>query len=106
MGQLFCKSCGRQTVDFSELPIADLTNRELRLLDALVSGGERFQSHQMIADGMYADDPQGGPLDSRGVIRVVVHKLRPKLEASGWRIESRFGVGYRLSRSVNETAGA
>lgn len=106
MAQLFCKCCGRQMHDFAKLPVTDLTNRELLLLEALVSSGERFQTYRGIAETMYADDPQGGPLDVRGVIRVVVHKLRSKLQASGWIIESRHGQGYRLIPSADETAGA
>jgi len=69
-----------------------LRNRELRLLEILLSSPERLFSKAHLVDRLfsYSEDP------SENAIEVYVGRLRKKIEGSNARIETVRGVGYRI----------
>jgi len=71
----------------------DLRNRELRLLEILISAPGRIFSKTQLCDRLfsYAESV------TDNAIEVYVGRLRRKLEGSGTRIETVRGVGYRLT---------
>jgi len=70
----------------------NLRNRELRLLEILLSSPERLFSKAHLVDRLfsYSEDP------SENAIEVYVGRLRKKLEGSKAKIETVRGVGYRI----------
>jgi len=74
-----------------------LSPQQAVLLNALL-GRERFVSYETLAEALWGDDPEGGPLDARGQIRAALSKLRRGIAAAAlpWRIENCYGTGYRL----------
>lgn len=72
--------------------IRSLRNRELRLLEILLSSPERLFSKAHLVDRLfsYSEDP------SENAIEVYVGRLRKKLDGSSVRIETVRSVGYRI----------
>jgi len=72
----------------------NLRNRELRLLEILLSSSERLFSKAHLVDRLfsYSEEP------SENAIEVYVGRLRKKLDGSNVRIETVRGVGYRIHR--------
>ena len=68
----------------------------LGLLDALTMRFPHVVGYDAIIDRMYGHDPQGGPLNTRGVIATVLCKMRPKLEGSPFSIETYHSSGLIL----------
>lgn len=70
----------------------ELRNREMRLLEILLSSPDRVHSKAQLTDRLFsaAEDV------SENAIEVYVARLRRKLEGSSVRIETLRGVGYRL----------
>lgn len=73
--------------------VRHLRNRELRLLEILLSSPERIFSKAHLVDRLFSfsEDP------SENAIEVYVGRLRKKLEGSNAKIETVRGVGYRIS---------
>ncbi|WP_371157153.1 response regulator transcription factor [Jannaschia sp. 2305UL9-9] len=71
----------------------ELRNREMRLLEILLSAPDRIHPKAQLTDRLFsaADDV------SENAIEVYVARLRRKLEDSSVRIETVRGVGYRLA---------
>lgn len=69
-----------------------LRNRELRLLEILLSSPARLFSKAHLVDRLfsYSEDP------SENAIEVYVGRLRKKIEGSSAKIETVRGVGYRI----------
>ncbi|SIQ24369.1 Transcriptional regulatory protein, C terminal [Rhizobium sp. RU35A] len=99
MTSLFCPCCGQQRTDYSTIDLTRFTNLERRLIEALVATGQRFQDKNVLADKVYSDRPDGGPLAAPNSIQILIHKAKKKLASSGWTIENRWGCGYRLVRT-------
>jgi len=74
-----------------------LSPQQAALLNALL-GRERLVTYRALAEALWGDDPEGGPLNAQGDIRAALTKLRRKIGAAGipWVIENCHGVGYRL----------
>ncbi|MCA2013319.1 response regulator transcription factor [Cereibacter sphaeroides] len=71
----------------------DLRNRELRLLEVLLSAPGRILSKDQLNDRLFSlSEPV-----SDNAIEVYVARLRKKLEGSSARIETVRGLGYRLT---------
>lgn len=72
--------------------VRHLRNRELRLLEILLSSKERIFSKAHLVDRLfsYSEEP------SENAIEVYVGRLRKKLEGCNARIETVRGVGYRI----------
>jgi len=73
----------------------ELRNRELRLLEILISAPEQIFSKAQLCDRLfsYAEDA------SENAIEVYVGRLRKKIEGSQARIETVRGIGYRMTDS-------
>ncbi|UPH69813.1 response regulator transcription factor [Abyssibius alkaniclasticus] len=71
----------------------ELRNRELRLLEILISSPERVFSKSHLSDRLFSFTEDA----SENAIEVYVGRLRRKLEGSKVRIETLRGVGYRLT---------
>ena len=76
---------------------AVLSPQQAALLNALL-GRERLVTYRALAEALWGEDPEGGPLNAQGDIRAALARLRPKIAAAAipWEIENRYGVGYRL----------
>lgn len=72
--------------------VRDLRNRELRLLEALLSAPGRILSKEQLCDRLFS---YGEPV-SDNAIEVHVARLRKKIEGCEARIETVRGLGYRL----------
>jgi Response regulators consisting of a CheY-like receiver domain and a winged-helix DNA-binding domain len=71
----------------------DLRNRELRLLEVLISAPGRILSKDQLCDRLFSlSEPV-----SDNAIEVYIARLRKKLEGSTARIETVRGLGYRLT---------
>lgn len=71
----------------------DLRNRELRLLEVLLSAPGRILSKDQLCDRLFSfSEPV-----SDNAIEVYVARLRRKLAGSNVRIETMRGLGYRLT---------
>lgn len=70
----------------------ELRNRELRLLEILLSAPERIFSKAHLCDRLFSY----AEAVTDNAIEVYVGRLRKKLEGSGARIETVRGIGYRL----------
>lgn len=106
MAKFLCTHCGQPTSDFSGIDVAGLTRTETLILEALVAGRHRFTPMSALVDAVYADRPDGGPMDPSKIIRVVISRMRPRLSTLGWTVELRWGVGYRLQRLYDRKAVA
>ncbi len=73
--------------------VRDLRNRELRLLEVLLSAPGRILSKDQLCDRLFSHSE---PV-SDNAIEVYVARLRKKLEGSAARIETLRGLGYRLT---------
>lgn len=106
MTELLCKHCGQTTVEFSGIDVTTLTRVETRIVEALAAGRHRLTPIEVLIDAVYGDRPDGGPLNAAGCLKVRITSLRPKLASSGWTIENKHSLGYRLTPLSPETAGA
>ena len=73
----------------------DLRNREMRLLEILISSPERIHSKAQLCDRLFSF----AQAVTDNAIEVNVARLRKKLAGSEARIETVRGVGYRLTAS-------
>lgn len=72
-------------------PVADLENVWLprgqsKILDVLAEAYPRRVSTETLVSRVYADDPNGGPLNALQTIRTQIHKIRQTLPKYGWTI--------------------
>lgn len=95
-----CPCCG-QAVDKPSLAVisalAGLSRFEHRVLEAIWNArGEPLTPNQ-IADAVWHDDIDGGPEDAPMNVRILVHRLRKKLEPAGISIlTAGYHLGYRI----------
>jgi hypothetical protein len=101
-----CPTCGKEITGPVPIGIVAETFPETmkRIIFAL-AGGRRL-SRAALADMIYDDDPQGGPLTAESVVATTISIHRKTLAEYGWQITSEFGrKGYRLQAAqVRETA--
>ena len=90
-----CPLCGGERDWSPRLATAGLklARRERAMLDALIDKAPRKIGIGLLCDAMYADDPDGGPLDAARVAHLVKHRLRQKIAGAGLRIVSTRGPG-------------
>ena len=82
----------RASVTFSG-QTTDLRNRELRLLEVLISAPDRIFSKSQLYDHLFS----ASEVVNDNAIEVYVGRLRRKLDGSAAQIETVRGVGYRLT---------
>jgi hypothetical protein len=67
---------------------------QLALFRALRTG--RYHTHDELAEIVYADDQDGGPLSARGSVSTLTYNLRPRLAEQNLFIKRHpFGVVYK-----------
>lgn len=78
-----------------ELEVLKLTKSERVVLRLLATKPGRYISRELILQACYGREPDvDWPGDK--IIVVFVSRLREKIKRTGWRIESQYGLGYRL----------
>jgi DNA-binding response OmpR family regulator len=102
-----CPCCGHQTP--TTIQITDL--REVcrgrisgRVLALLIEAKGRGITAKALVNLVYADDPDGGPLNATPSMKVIICRLRRNLKPFGWTIpktHAQLGV-YRLAPLVVE----
>ncbi len=98
MRHLLCTHCGQPMGDFSGIDITRLSRTETVVLECLVTARHRFVPAEGLVGLVYGERPDGGPEGAVRVIKQMIRNLRLKLASSGWTVETRWGVGYRLAR--------
>lgn len=75
-----------------------LSPLEAKVLDSLL-GCERIVPKDHIIDHVYHDAEDGGPLDAKKILHVIIWKLRKTLPVSGipWRLVTHITRGYQLT---------
>lgn len=73
----------------------DLPGKQYKIFEALFLRRANFVDTSVLIDLLYADDPDGGPLDARKNVSVLLCMLRQRLPAD-WKIVNVWGRGYRL----------
>jgi DNA-binding response OmpR family regulator len=68
---------------------------ERRIMETLIAAGRSRRTGFQIADSVYADDSDGGPLTAKNSVTVTILTMRKKLPP-GLRIASKPHHGYRL----------
>ena len=76
--------------------VINLRNRELRLLELLISARGQVFSKQKLVDRLFSYDDDV----SENAIEVYIGRLRKHLEGSKVRIKTLRGFGYRLDHDV------
>lgn len=102
-----CPCCGHNATEVSleALDFVYLTPQERRIVHTLADVYPRRLSAEQIADRVYADDPDGGPIGARKSIGVHLHRLRKKIQPMGWTAGSiAWGHGIGLSRVAHGNA--
>lgn len=99
--EIKCPCCSSPTKSPSLEMIIDLyrlSPMESAVLTAVWRGRGYEVSAPAIFNVMYADDPDGGPSDSKmySSLKFVMHKLRKKLSQSGIKINYICQRGYKL----------
>ena len=81
-----CPCCGSELTGAPVNTVlgVELTGTQRRILEYLVRAYPHSMSRERLAGLVYADHPDGGPINAGNVISVMLHKMRPKLEAIGW----------------------
>lgn len=70
--------------------------RRHRQILLTLADARTFLTTDQIADRIYSDDPDGGPLDARGCVMTHIHWLRKKIAPYGMSIIASRHLGYRL----------
>ena len=95
-----CPCCGQET-DFASIDMLRwvlLSPGERRVMNILLDAHPRTLSQQRIADLIYANDPNGGPLCAVGVIANHTRRIRQKIGHLGWTVG---GVGPRSGVGIS-----
>ncbi len=74
---------------------ADLTPYEAAVFAVIHKNSPRFTSATRLINALYG--AEDGPLDERGVLNVLLLRMRRKLAPIGVKIENKYGLGYRLA---------
>ncbi len=101
MPSVTCPCCGRdmqQTPPAEMLLSAHLSRIERIIVEALVSAYPRSVGTEHLISAIYDDDPEGGPLSPRAVIKVRISWLRGKLQQYGWNIANNRGGAGNFGR--------
>lgn len=95
----FCAHCGREYPP----PLYVTGPVRRRLIEILVDRPSGV-SVRALADLVYADDPNGGPLAAQRSLNVIAHHANRQLATQGYRIRAEWrgrGAFYRLVRTSN-----
>lgn len=94
MSDFHCPCCGKPingAAPIDSLVTARLSPEQLRIIDALASAYPRGITRRVLADIVFADDPNGGPDSAENQMSVQMHWMRPTLRQLGWTVGVRKG---------------
>lgn len=105
-----CPCCGGEMEGGSPEVVLDagLTPLEMAIMTPLVKAYPRGMTARQLADIVYAEDPNGGPLQADRCIAVHMFYIRAKIKPLGWHVGGVRGRGTRylnISR-IDEETGA
>lgn len=106
MSENLCPCCG-QPLPGTYVAIgqsAGMSKRETELFLIVAGAGGKPVKWSAIADAIYADDIDGGPMNPDQVVRAIVSRCNHKLRRTNLRILNTWGQGYRLSSVGRVTA--
>ncbi len=86
-----------RSVDLPSIASIPLPSQQARVLEALLKAGKRRTSTAHIVDLLYGAEPNGGPDGATDHVKVLVSKLRRRLEPCGYGITNERNLGYRLT---------
>lgn len=98
MASDICPCCGQALPD-AYAKVAEtcgLSPQQTELFLTVAAGSGNTVHFERIINRLWGHDPNGGPDDPLSGIAVRVHNANKRLEASGYRIENVWGIGYRL----------
>ena len=101
-----CKSCGHPLIN-DLIPELKLTGMQKRILEIVNRRSPTGISMQELASAVYADDPDGGPLNAGSSLRSTVFQLNRKLKPHGLRVYGKIGRasdGYRIVQLTGESS--
>lgn len=78
--------------------------RESELFLIVAAANGQPVAWDRIADTIYADDPEGGPMNAGQVVRALVSRCNRKLRSTDLRILNNWGQGYRLASVMKAAA--
>jgi DNA-binding response OmpR family regulator len=81
---------------------ADLTPYEAAVFAVIHKNSPKFTPATKLINALYG--AEDGPLDERGVLNVLLLRMRRKLAPIGVKIENQYGLGYRVE--IGERAAA
>lgn len=91
-----CPICGAEIGGAVPIGVAAETfPKTMRRIVFALAGGARL-SRDRLADAVYWDDEDGGPLSAASVVSVTISNHREDLARLGWRIVASQGTGYWL----------
>lgn len=88
-----CPCCGgeiKSTVQMDALRHVPAAPRERALMDILVQSYPRHMSISQLADRLYADDMDGGPVTANRCVSQLLFRIRARLKPLGW---TAYGMG-------------
>lgn len=91
-----CPCCGFREGSGNPADIARklrLSWQQRAMFDVFAGNFGKFISGRQIADVIYADDPDGGPVNAENVISVPMPSFREKLRKHGLDIDTKLGRG-------------
>ena len=95
-----CAHCGQPIAGpFPDPESIDLQRRHRQVLKILIDAHGRYVPAARVAELVYADDPDGGPLGAVDIVSAFAHHLRRKMRPLGWNIESKRFAGYRIVKT-------
>lgn len=95
MINICCPQCTHEFDPFAGLPAGAkaLSAQQLEIVTILAQKPSEFMQVERLAQILYADRIDGGPLDFRTIIQKQIHSIRQR---AGDIVETRRGSGYRL----------
>lgn len=89
-----CPTCNRPLAH----PLRHLlSDTETKIVDIIAAAGGRGITQKDIADKLYSDRIDGGPLNTRNAIGVYLHNIRKKLVGSEYLVVCR-GHHYMIGK--------
>lgn len=92
---LKCPCCGGRLAESDRLKaaISRLPKNMRRIVEVLYT--RDVMSRRELADSIYFDDPDGGPLDAENTVSATISMSNHRLIRFGWRVSSGAGRGFQ-----------
>lgn len=104
MGHKSCPACGYPLPE--AVWLNGLSGQKRRLGEIILRAGQRGIHFDILIDMLYGDDPEGGPLHARAVLKTVICRLNKQLVHFGVRIHCRADFWRLYSTNHNARNGS